>query len=294
MKIGITGATGFVGRELVRQCLAGGHEVIGYSRSGPPDADFADSVKWRVFSTGKPLDVEGLDAIAHLAGESILGLWTDQKKKRIHDSRIDGTRRVVEGIAAATAPPSVLVCGSAIGFYGDTGEVEVTEATPKGKGFLAEVAADWEQEAARAEDTRVIFLRSGLVLGCGGGAMQLIGPAFRACLGGPLGNGRQWMSCIHVRDVAGIVLHAIEHPEVSGPLNAVLPEPVRNVDFTRAVAKAVHRPAVVPAPAFAIRLALGDLSHLLLDSQRVLPERTLGSGYQFEFRTLDAALAEVL
>jgi uncharacterized protein (TIGR01777 family) len=204
-----------------------------------------------------------------------------------------GTRRLVEVLNTAPDAPRVFVCGSAIGYYGDTGERAVTESSPAGEGFLAEVAQAWEHEAAQAGRARVALIRTGFVLGRDGGAMKLIRPVFRAGLGGPLGNGRQWMSCIHVEDVAGLILHAIEHADVSGPLNAVQPEPVRNADFTRVLAHAAHRPAIFPAPALALKLALGELSHLLLDSQRVLPEATLASGYRFRFPTLAAAAADV-
>lgn len=280
MKIGITGARGFIGQTLARFARERGHDIVGFSRR--PQAGE------RAFSTTSPPDVSGLDALVHLAGESILGLWTAEKKRRIRESRVEGTRRVVEALHAAPDGPRVFVSGSAIGFYGDTGETTVDEASPAGAGFLAEVAVAWEAEAVRATNARTILLRTGFVLGRDGGAMRLIAPVFKLGGGGPLGNGRQWMSCVHVDDVAGIILHAIETASVHGPLNAVIPEPVRNADFTRAVARAVRRPAFFPAPAFAIKAALGDLSHLLLDSQRVVPTATLASGYAFRHPTMDA------
>jgi len=283
MKIGITGARGFIGGHVARLAREHGHEVIAFSRHpGPAD---------RHFSTDAPPDLSDLDAIVHLAGESIMGLWTPAKKRRIRDSRVEGTRRLVEALNADPGAPRIFVSGSAIGYYGDTGEREVTESSPAGEGFLAEVAAAWEAEAARATKARVTFIRTGFVLGPDGGAMRLIAPVFRFGLGGPLGNGRQWMSCIHVDDVAGLILHAIEQESVRGPLNAVLPAPLRNADFTRAVARAVHRPAILPAPAFALKIGLGELSHLLLDSQRVRPEATLASGYAFHHPTIEDALA---
>lgn len=283
MKIGITGARGFIGRHVSRLAREHGHEVIAFSRQ-PAAGE-------RLFRPTERPDVSGLDAIVHLAGESILGLWTDAKKRRIRDSRVEGTRHLVEAMNAAPDGPRIFVCGSAIGFYGDTGEREVDETSPAGRGFLAEVSTAWESEARRADHARTTLIRTGFVLGNDGGAMQLIAPVFRLGGGGPLGNGRQWMSCIHVDDVAGIILHALERDDVSGALNAVLPDPVRNADFTRAIARAVRRPAFLPAPSFAIKLALGELSHLLLDSQRIAPRATIASGYLYRHPTIEATAA---
>jgi uncharacterized protein (TIGR01777 family) len=289
MKIGITGASGFIGAHVARLAREHGHEVIAFSRSGKPLAGFSET---RRFSLDAPADLSRLDAIVHLAGETIMGLWTPSKKRRILSSRIEGTRRIVEAINATADGPAIFVSGSAIGYYGNMGETEVTERSPAGSGFLAEVAARWETEAAGATNVRLVLLRTGFVLGRDGGAMKLIAPVFRAGLGGRLGSGRQWMSCIHVDDVAGIILHAIENAHVSGPLNAVMPDPVRNSDFTRALARAAHRPAIFPAPAFALKVGLGELSHLLLDSQHVRPAATVASGYTYRFPTLDAAAAD--
>jgi len=285
MKIGLTGASGFIGTQVSQLARERGHEVVAFSRTPKAPA--------RKFSLTEPPDVSGLDAIVHLAGETVLGLWTADKKRRILDSRVLGTRALVEALNTVPDAPRIFVSGSAIGYYGDTGEHTVTESSPAGTGFLAEVAQAWEHEAAQASRARVTLLRTGLVLGRDGGAMQLIRPVFRAGLGGRLGNGRQWMSCIHVADVAGIILHAVENEHVAGPLNTVQPEPVRNADFTRVLAHAAHRPALFPAPALAMKIALGELSSLLLDSQRVLPEATLASGYRFQFPTLAAAAADI-
>lgn len=291
MKIGITGASGFIGSHLARLARTRGHAPIAFSRQPQAAPDFVEA---RPFSIETTPDLSGLDAIVHLAGESIMGLWTPAKKRRIRASRVEGTRRIVEALQAAPDAAPIFVSGSAIGFYGDTGEREVDESSPGGDGFLAEVSQAWEAEAARADRTRTVLLRTGFVVGPDGGAMKLIGPAFRAGLGGKLGSGRQWMSCVHVDDVAGLVLHALENESVRGPLNAVLPEPVRNLDFTKALGRAVHRPAILPAPALALKVLLGQLSHLLLDSQRVRPTATLASGYRFQFPTLDSALAASL
>lgn len=291
MKIGITGATGFIGRRLCALSRERGHEPVIYTRH--PDAPAPQACEVRAFAPGAPPDLSGLDAIVHLAGESLIGLWTPPKKRRIRDSRIEGTRRVVEAINAAANGPRIFVCASAVGYYGDTGETIVTESSPPGAGFLAEVTAAWEAEAARAQGVRTTMLRTGFVIGPGGGAMALIAPVFRLGLGGRLGNGRQWMSCIHLDDVAGLILHAVAHDGVSGPLNAVMPAPVRNAEFTRAVAAAARRPAILPAPSLALKIVLGELSRLLLDSQRVLPARALETGCRFAFPTLDGALRTV-
>lgn len=291
MKIGITGATGFIGSHVARLARSRGHELIAFSRHPRPIPGFVDA---RPFSLHDTADLSGLDAIVHLAGETIMGLWTPAKKRRILESRVQGTRRIVEGLNASTAAPPIFVSGSAIGFYGDTGDRAVDETSPAGAGFLAEVAAAWEGEAGKAERARTVVIRTGFVLGADGGAMKLIRPVFRLGLGGRLGDGRQWMSCVHVDDVAGIILHAIETASVRGPLNAVLPDPVRNADFTRALGRAANRPAIVPAPAFALRIGLGELSHLLLDSQRVLPAATLAAGYAYRHPTLASALAAVV
>jgi uncharacterized protein (TIGR01777 family) len=288
MKIGITGATGFIGSHLARLARERGHEVVAFSRHQKPGAGF---VATRAFSLESVPDLEGLEAIVHLAGESIMGLWTPAKKRRILKSRVEGTLRIVEALNAQPDKVKAFICGSAIGYYGDTGETEITETSPAGSGFLADVTKAWEAEASKARDVRTVSIRTGMALGSDGGAMKLMAPAFRLGLGGRLGSGRQWMSCIHVDDVAGIILHAIEHPEVSGPVNAVMPEPVRNADFTRALGRAVHRPAVLPAPAFALKMGLGELSHLLLDSQRALPEAALASGYAFRYPTIETTLA---
>jgi len=286
MRLGITGASGFIGRRTAELAAARGWEVVDFSRH-PQDG------RTRRFVPGEPADVDGLDAVLHLAGEPILGRWTPDNRRRIMDSRVLGTRSVVEGIARAARPPRVLVSGSAVGFYGDTGDREVDENSPPGHGFLAEVCRAWEAEAGRAREARVVLLRTGFVLGRGGGAMKLILPVFRCGLGGRLGSGRQWMSCIHVDDVAGLALWAVEREIIRGPLNAVMPSPVTNAGFTRTLARAVHRPALLPAPAFALRLVLGRMAALLLESSRVRPAVAETRGYRYAFGDVAAAADEV-
>ena len=287
MNIGITGGTGFIGRALQKAASAQGDEVILFSRR--------EGTSRRLFSFVKPLDVSGCEGLVHLAGESIMGLWTKEKRQRILRSRVEGTRRLVEGIAAASMKPRVLVSASAIGIYGDTGDRITDEDSPVGSGFLAEVAEAWEAEALKAEalGVRVVRLRIGFVIGRDGGAMKLIAPVFRAGLGGSLGSGRQWMSCIEVEDLASMVLECLHDDSLSGAVNAVMPEPVTNAEFTKAVARAAHRPALIPAPAFALRLLIGDLSHLLLDSARIVPSRFAERGFAYHHRTVAEAVKQV-
>jgi uncharacterized protein (TIGR01777 family) len=287
MIIGITGGTGFIGHAVNRAAKARGDTTLLFSRRSGAGR--------RLFSLTEPLDVSGCDGLVHLAGESILGLWTRAKRRQILESRVEGTRRLVEGIAATPVKPRVLVSASAIGFYGDTGNELVDEDSPAGTGFLAEVARAWEVEAAKAEafGVRVVRIRIGFVLGREGGAMKLIKPIFRLGLGGRLGSGSQWMSCIEVDDLAEIVMECLHNDAFRGPVNAVMPEPVTNREFTGSAARAANRPAPFPAPAFALRLALGDFSHLMLDSQKVRPNRLAEAGFRYRFDSVASAMKEV-
>lgn len=286
MNIGITGWRGFIGSRVAATARERGHEVTGYSREARGGA--------RVFSLEKPPDVNGLDAVVHLAGESIFGLWTAKKKERILRSRVEGTRRVVEAMAATANGPRTLVCSSAIGYYGDTGDTVADEETEAGEGFLAEVCAAWEAEARKAEKAgvRVVRVRTGFVIGRGG-ALKVIRPVFSLGLGGNLGNGKQWMSGIHVDDLAAIYVRAAEDAIWSGAINGVMPEPFRNKEFTQAVAGTLHRPAIFPAPGPLLRVAAGELSHLFLDSSRV-KSRRLEEGFAFQHQNLKLALEEAL
>ena len=259
---------------------AAGHGVVRFSRSA--------RAGFRRIEARGGLDFSSLDAVVNLAGEPILGLWTASKKEKILRSRVDTTRQVVGSLHSGV---SVLVNASAIGFYGDTREREVDESAAAGSGFLAEVCQAWEAASLPAEalGCRVVRLRIGFVTGPGG-AMGLVRPVFQLGLGGNLGNGRQWMSCIHVDDVAGIILWALENQSVRGAVNAVNPEPVRNADFTRTLSRVVRRPALLPAPSCALKLALGELSHVMLDSVRVRPAVAESLGYVFRHPTLEAGL----
>ncbi|MDB6149538.1 MAG: hypothetical protein JWQ44_986 [Chthoniobacter sp.] len=290
MNLGITGATGFIGRAIIDHALRRGHEVTAFTRN--PERPIPGCAM-RAFSLQAPPDLSGCEAIIHLAGEPVVGIWTPAKKRRIRDSRVLGTRRVVEAIAVLETKPEVLVCGSAIGFYGDAGESDLTEESSAGSGFLAETVAAWEAEAQQAEGVRVVRLRTGLVLGETGGMLRALLPLFRFALGAQIGNGRQWMPWIHLEDEVRLALFAVENLDVRGALNATAPWPVRNAEFTQTLARRLRRPAIWRVPAFALR-ALGDFSHELLDSKRVLPARALDHGFGFRFPELEPALKHLL
>ena len=284
-RLGIFGASGFVGGALRDLAVSRGNEVVCFSRQ--------ERTGFRIFRGAGDLD--GLDAVVNLAGEPILGIWTAARKQKILESRVRGTSRIVEAITSGKSTVRTLVNASAIGFYGDTGDRVVDETSPRGQGFLAETCQAWETAASAAvlSGVRVVLLRIGFVIG-NGGAMGLIRPVFRMGLGGRLGSGKQWMSCIHVGDVAGMILWALEHQSVLGPVNAVMPEPVTNAGFTEAVAASVCRPAIFPVPAFVLKAALGELSHVLLDSSRVSPGVAVRLGYPYRFSALEDALQSLL
>ena len=286
MLLGITGATGFIGRRVIDIALGRGHEVAAFTRS-PEHA--IPGCEMRAFSLDAVPDLRGCDAVIHLAGESVAGLWTASKKRRIVESRVLGTRRVVEAIGRMDAPPEAFVSGSAVGIYPDSGDMELTETSGSGDAFLAETVQAWEAEAVKATRTRVVLVRTGLVLGKGGGALRVMTPLFRAGLGGQISDGRQWMPWIHLEDEARLILFAVENLDLRGPINATAPWPVRNADFTKTLAKTLRRPALFRVPAFAVKI-LGDFSHELLDSKRVLPAVATEHGFGFQFPELEPAL----
>lgn len=296
-RIGITGATGLVGTRLADVVRRAGHSVVHYTRDPKrlaarlPAGDEA-----RPWPLSGPDDVR-VDALVNLVGESVAGRWSAAKKAAILASRVDGTRALVDQIAALPpeSRPKVLVSASAIGFYGETGARRITEDSPAGTDFLADVCVKWEAEAERASalGVRVVRLRIGLVMAAGGGALLPMLPLFKLGLGGALGSGDQYWAWVHIDDVVGLIRHAIEHDDVRGALNATAPEPVTQRAFARELASALHRPAFLPAPAFALRTVLGEFSAEVLGSHRVVPERTLASGYRFAFDDLGACLRDV-
>ncbi len=293
MNIGITGASGVIGRHLSDLALRRGHEVIAFSRNPRNPLRAIPGCEMRPFSTESTPDVEGCDALVHLAGESVLGVWTAAKKRRIAESRVEGTRRLTEAIAQMKQPLEVLVSASAIGIYQDAGDLPVLENSALGEGFLAQTGKSWEHEALQAKADRVVLLRTGIVLAKQGGALPLMARAFRLGLGGRLGPGTQWMSWIHIDDLARMILFCIENREVRGPVNGTAPWPVRNSEFTQALAARLHRPALIPVPAFALRW-LGEFSNELLGSKRVLPGVATEQGFPFRFPELAGALADLL
>ena len=299
MKVGITGASGFLARHLIQSLRARGHDAVAFTRS--PSKPVAGCVETRGLSADQGPDVRGLDAVVNFAGESLLGPWTKAKRQRILASRVGTTIRLAEAMGGRLRDgPRLLLSASGIGIYGDRGDEVLDESKGAGSGFLAGVATDWEAAARGAERSgvRVLRLRIGFVVGADGGAFPLLKTVFGFGLGGRLGSGRQWMSPIHVADVAGLIVFLLEHesdggPAASGVFNAACPEPVRNADFTRALGQAIHRPAILPVPTFMLRGILRDQSRLLLDSQRAVPKRGLALGYEFRFPTVAAMFADV-
>jgi len=285
-EVTIVGGSGFIGRALAEGLVAEGHRVRIASRRSDAEVPVGCELV-----PSSPLPASRV--VINLAGEPIIGRWTRAKWARIESSRLDLTRRLVEGFG--DAPPELFINASAVGFYGDGGDEELREENPPGADRVAVLCQAWEKEAqaASALGVRVVSPRIGLVLGVRGGALGAMLPAFKLCLGGPLGSGRQWQPWIHVDDAVAGFQHCIEHP-VSGAINLVGPEPVRQHDFARALGRALGRPAVLPAPAWALGLALGEAAGLLLASQRVLPARLLESGFTFQFSEISAALADLL
>ncbi len=292
MHIGITGASGFIGQQMAELARLQGHRVIGFSRK--QNAQIKGCHEIRTF--GPQMDLNDVQAVVHLAGESILGLWTKQKREKILRSRIDGTRWVVEAIARAAAKPEVLVSASGAAIYGNRGEEFLSESSaPDTSDFLGQVALAWESEGRKAEHagTRYVALRITMALGREGGAIPLIGSIFRFGLGGNLGNGKQWMPWIHVNDLAGLVMHGIQQGSLRGPVNAASPVPIRNEEFTKAMSEVLKRPAFFSVPAFCLKTLLREESSLVLNSQRVIPETALKTGYTFKYPEIRSALRNI-
>lgn len=236
--------------------------------------------------------LEGADAVVNLAGEPVAQRWTTAARKQIFDSRVNGTRELVRAISQMGRKPATLISMSAVGYYGDRGEEELSESSPPGTDFLAGVCQAWEAEALRAEEdgVRVVCLRLGVVIGPGGGALSKMLPAFRLGLGGPLGTGRQWMPWVDIADVAGLVSFALANGSLRGPMNTVSPHPVRNADFTAALGRSLRRPAILRVPSFALQLALGEMSGMLLWGQKVFPQAASQAGYEFLVPSVETSL----
>ena len=297
MKILVSGSTGLVGKALVSSLTGAGHQVtrLVRSRSGGGEKD----IYWDP-ATGS-LDssrLEGLDGVVHLAGESIAeGRWTVEKKARIRNSRVKGTQLLADALAQRVQRPRTLICASAIGYYGDRGAEILREDSRPGSGFLPDVCREWEAATKPAAESgiRVVNLRTGLVLSSSGGALPKMLPPFKLGAGGKLGTGQQFMSWISIDDLVGAIQHALEKNSLSGPVNAVSPHPVTNLEFTKTLGRVLSRPTIFPMPAFAVRLMFGEMGEdLLLASARVEPARLAGSGYLFRYPVLEGALRHVL
>lgn len=300
MKVLVTGASGFVGKRVVKELLSSGDEVVVLTRSIAKAAINLGSrckyFTWADTSIKPPMEAfEGVHAVINLMGEGIAEKrWDEQQKKRIYDSRVVGTRMLVETLRELPKRPSVLVSASAVGVYGNRGSEDITEESSVGSDFLATVCKDWEAEAYKAKDfgMRVAVVRTGIVLGKGGGALKKMLPIFKLGAGGPVGSGKQYMSWIHVDDVARMYVEAVRNPYLSGPLNGTAPYPATNKEFAKALGKELHRPAFAPAPEFAIKMAFGEMGQMLLDGQKVLPTKVKSTKFRFLYPTLEMALRD--
>ncbi len=290
-RILISGASGLVGSALATKLRARGDEVYAFVRREPRNDH---EIRW----VDKPeLPNDAFDAVVHLAGEPVAGIWTAAKKRAIYESRVPRTRALAEAIAGLANRPKVLVCASAIGYYGSRGNETLTESSSPGVGFLPSTCVAWEQAAdpARAAGIRTVHLRIGIVMSARGGALKQMLPAFRLGLGSRLGNGKQWFSWIALDDLVRVIEFAIDNPPLSGAVNATSPRPVTNAEFTRTLAQALHRPTFIPVPAFALKLAPGGMGEeALLASEKVVPQKLLEARFRFEHPDLAGALAREL
>ena len=306
MRVIIAGGSGLIGRALIDHLLPDGHEIIVLTRR-PERVHLPDGVtaaRWDGISTeGWAQWVDGADAVVNLAGESIAGTgaiparWTPERKQRILESRLNTTNAIVAAIAQARAKPRVLVQGSAVGYYGGRhDDVELDESAPPGDDFLAQVAVRWEGVSKAVEEVgvRLAIARTGLVLSATGGSLPPTMLPFKFFIGGPLGNGRQWWPWIHIVDEVRALAFLMSEERATGPFNLTAPNPVTNRDFARTLARVMGRPALLPTPAFALKLALGEMATLLLDGQRAIPKRLLALGFQFRFPQLEPALRDLL
>ena len=294
MKALITGASGLIGKALQPALKESGWELLLASRNEPTDSDH---IRWNIdegFADRDLSRLEGLDAFIHLAGENVAGLrWSDEKKKAIRDSRVFGTRTIIEALAKIEKKPTVFISGSAIGFYGDRDDDEMTETNSAGDTFLADVCKEWEAESRRAEDmgVRTVLLRTGIVLSKDGGALATMLTPFKLGVGGVVGSGKQWMSWVSLDDVIGIVKYALENEKLRGAVNVVSPHPVTNEEFTKTLGSVLYRPTFLPLPEFAVNMIFGEMGDaLLLDSTKVIPKRLIDAGYEFKYTDLKAAL----
>jgi uncharacterized protein (TIGR01777 family) len=298
-KILISGASGLIGSALLPTLRSNGAIITRLARTGAGvnSTSTEEQIPWDPARPLSPATVSGFDAVIHLAGESIAGRWTPAKKAKIRNSRVEGTRTLAQALASAKDKPAVFVCSSAIGYYGRRGDELLKEESSCGSGFLPEVCREWEAATRPAFEAgiRTVQMRTGVVLSPKGGALGKMLLPFKLGIGGRIGDGRQWMSWIDIDDMVGAIHHILKSDLLHGPVNMVAPKPVTNAEFTRTLATALSRPAIFPVPAFAARLAFGEMGEeVLLSSQRVEPTRLIMTGYPFRFRELRASLANVL
>jgi len=293
-RILVSGVSGPIGAALLPSLRTSGWSVVRLVRG---TAAGAGQVAWDPAKPIPPESVSGFDAVIHLAGESIFGRWTEAKKRKIRDSRVDGTFNLGQALARAEEKPKVFVCGSAIGYYGNRGDEMLSEESAPGTGFLAQVCREWEEAATPAVQAgiRTAHVRTGIVLSAKGGALGAMLLPFRLGLGGRTGDGRQWMSWIDVQDMVGAIHHILKNDLIQGPVNMVAPKPVTNAEFATTLAGVLARPAIFPMPAFAAKLAFGEMGEeLLLGSQKVEPTKLISSAYPFRYRELRESLQHLL
>lgn len=295
MKILIGGSHGLVGTALIKSLETEGHEIFRLVRHAPTSKT---EVEWSPDRYSIALArIEGFDAVVNLAGESIAERWTDEKKRRIRESRVKGTKLLGDALANLTVRPKTFICASAIGYYGNRGDEILTESSAPGDDFLADVCQKWEEATALATEKgiRVVNTRFGVILDTEGGALKKMLPPFRMGVGGKIGSGKQWMSWIALDDVVGGIQFALANDSIKGPVNFVAPNPVTNAEFTKTLGKALSRPTLFPMPGFAVKLLFGEMGEaLLLGSERVAPKRLMAEGYEFRFSQLEPALAHIL
>ena len=298
MKVLITGASGLVGGKLAAELESKGHEIFRLSRSEPKSENDIQWDPYEGFEDEESSKLEGIDVVVHLAGENVAGgAWTQERKARIRDSRVKGTKTLVDALGRLDSSPATFVAASAIGFYGDRGNEIVTEESDAGEGFLPEVCVEWEAESKKAEAfaDRVAIARIGIVLSPEGGALEKMLTPFRFGVGGTVGSGEQWMPWISIDDIVRVLVFAIENEELAGVFNATSPNPVQNKTFTEALANAVSRPAFIPVPGFGVKLLFGEMGEtLLLEGARVIPRKLEQLGFKFEFPELDEAIRHVI
>jgi uncharacterized protein len=297
-RILISGSSGLIGSALIPSLKTAGVRIARLARAGTVEgASDEERIPWNPAQSLSPEAVSGFDAVVHLAGESIVGRWTESKKARLRDSRIPATANLAQALARAQHKPKIFLSASAIGYYGNRGDELLTEESRAGTGFTADLAREWEAASVAAANAgiRTVQMRIGVVMSANGGALPKMLPAFKMGLGGRLGDGRQWMSWIDVQDVVGAIHHLLSSELLQGPVNVVAPMPVTNAEFSKTLGKVLSRPVVLPMPAFAARLAFGEMAdELLLASQRVEPGKLTSSEYPFRFSTLEASLRNVV